>query len=177
MFDDFLRFFGEEPIPGEGPETAEAFVRSLGGRSFGGGMMFAIAEDDLPMWRENLSVAYGAQVEGLEPFAYDWMGNCFADGEGGVYVLELGTAQGFLTQAEVADFLADDVPNKTDDALLAPFWREWLESGGGHPEYNQCVGYKNPPFLGGEAEVSNLEISDLDVYWTVLGQVLAKARG
>lgn len=176
MFDKFMKFFGEEPVAGEGQETADAFVRALGGRLFGGGMMFAIAEGDLPMWKENLSVAYGSQIEAFHPFAYDWMGNCLVDSEGGVCVLELGTAQGYLTQVQVADFLAETVPNKTDDALLVPFWREWLKSSGGRPKYNQCVGYKVPPFLGGKAEVSNLELSDLDVYWTVLGQALAEVR-
>lgn len=55
-------------------------------------------------------------------------------------------------------------------------WNDWLASGGLHPTYGQCIGYKVPLFLGGKDDVSNLELSDLDVYWYAISQTLAKVR-
>jgi hypothetical protein len=41
--------------------------------------------------------------------------------------------------------------------------------------FNECVGYRTPLFLGGSDDVANLEISDIDVYWTIMGQLRLKA--
>jgi Domain of unknown function (DUF1851) len=35
----------------------------------------------------------------------------------------------------------------------------------------QCVGYQVPLFLGGKDSLENLEITDLDVYWSLSGQL------
>ncbi|WP_130812690.1 hypothetical protein [Olsenella sp. Marseille-P4559] len=148
MFDEFLSFFGEGPLPGGGPETAEAFVGSLGGRAFGGGLMFAIAAGDLPMWRGNVRAAYGGRAGGLSPFAYDWLGDCLAEGDGGVRILELGTGEVLATGMPVASFLAEEVPGAHDQCLFSPFWRDWLASGGARPSYGRCVGYRVPSSSG-----------------------------
>ncbi|MCP2517553.1 MAG: T6SS immunity protein Tdi1 domain-containing protein [Achromobacter mucicolens] len=37
--------------------------------------------------------------------------------------------------------------------------------------------YGIPLFLGGQDEVSNLELSDLDVYWHLLSQLIRQTRG
>jgi hypothetical protein len=39
------------------------------------------------------------------------------------------------------------------------------------------VGYRVPLFLGGSDTLENLEVTDLDVYWTICGQLrLAAAQ-
>ncbi|CAE6797130.1 hypothetical protein R75461_05007 [Paraburkholderia nemoris] len=42
---------------------------------------------------------------------------------------------------------------------------------------SQCVGYKRPLFLGGADELHNLELTDLDVYWTLSSQMIAQLSG
>ena len=37
-----------------------------------------------------------------------------------------------------------------------------------------CVGYKIPLFLGGNDEISNLEITDMEIYWGICGQLITK---
>jgi len=39
------------------------------------------------------------------------------------------------------------------------------------------MGYRKPLFLGGSDEVENLEVSDLDVYWHIMGQIIRKTKG
>jgi hypothetical protein len=34
-----------------------------------------------------------------------------------------------------------------------------------------CVGFRSPLFLGGQDSVDNLELTDLDVYWSLSGQL------
>jgi len=37
--------------------------------------------------------------------------------------------------------------------------------------------YKRPLFLGGSDTTDNLEISDLEVYWLLMGQLIRQAKG
>jgi hypothetical protein len=39
-------------------------------------------------------------------------------------------------------------------------------------DHNKCVGYKVPLFLGGEDEISNLDELDMEVYWSIIGQLM-----
>jgi hypothetical protein len=41
----------------------------------------------------------------------------------------------------------------------------------------ECVGYRKPLFLGGADNLTNVEMLDLDVYWTLTAQLIAKTRG
>jgi Domain of unknown function (DUF1851) len=58
-------------------------------------------------------------------------------------------------------------------ALAASFFASWARA---NPELlplgaMQCAGYKVPLFLGGKDSVDNLEIVDLEVYWSLSGQL------
>ena len=37
--------------------------------------------------------------------------------------------------------------------------------------HDQCVGYKVPLILGGRDEVDNLEVTDMEVYWSLSAQM------
>jgi hypothetical protein len=41
---------------------------------------------------------------------------------------------------------------------------------------SQCAGYKVPLFLGGKDSLENLEVIDLEVYWSLSGQLRDGAR-
>lgn len=49
-----------------------------------------------------------------------------------------------------------------------------------HPapvNFDECVGYKIPLFLGGDDHIGNLQSTDLDVYWTLTGRLRTTAIG
>ncbi|WP_431278627.1 T6SS immunity protein Tdi1 domain-containing protein [Leifsonia poae] len=37
--------------------------------------------------------------------------------------------------------------------------------------FDECVGYEVPLFLGGGDEIDNLQVADMEVYWTLTGQL------
>lgn len=52
-----------------------------------------------------------------------------------------------------------------DACLASSFYKQWKENNKNKDIQNgQCVGYKIPLFLGGTDDISNLELSDVDVY-------------
>jgi hypothetical protein len=54
---------------------------------------------------------------------------------------------------------------------------QWLAAHPAAIQFDECVGSKVPLFLGGVDGVENLDVTDLDVYWTLTGQLRVAALG
>ena len=117
-------------------------------------------------------------------FGFDWMGRQFAldlrqaeSDQAPVLLLEPGTGEALEIPVPFADF-HDTVAVEYSDAVFASaFFAEWKQGGGATPEFDQCIGYKTPLFLGGADAVDNLEVSDFEVYWSICGQLRTQAAG
>ena len=97
------------------------------------------------------------------------MGRSFAvdqrDGDGKelVVLLEIATLDMYYIGKDVAVFLNEVMPNRSEACLGVGRYREWLE---GHAPVGrmECGGYRIPLFLGGE-------VSDMEVYWDMTDQL------
>jgi hypothetical protein len=92
-------------------------------------------------------------------------------------MFELGTGHALQIPCNLETFHEDELVHYSEEALALSFFDRWLEAGGEPPRLEECVGYKEPLFLGGDDDLANLEVSDLDVYWHIVGQALAAVRG
>ncbi|MGV2288356.1 T6SS immunity protein Tdi1 domain-containing protein [Trinickia sp. YCB016] len=117
-------------------------------------------------------------------FALDWLGRVFAldsqrrAGDGlGVVMFEPGSGQALEIPCNLSSFHDEELCEYSDAALADDFYRRWLQAGGARPSFNQCVGYKRPLFLGGGDTLENLELVDIDVYWTISGRLISKLNG
>jgi len=118
------------------------------------------------------------------PFAYDWLGRLFAidctrmeEGAPAILMLEPGTGQALQIPCNLISFHENELIEYGEEALAVTFYKQWIENGGDAPMQNQCVGYKKPLFLGGKDVCENVEMVDLDVYWTITAQLIHKVRG
>ena len=159
-------------------------VDHLGGGSFNQGLYRVIRASDAGAWNAQVTVAFPDFASRITCFGFDWLGRVFAvdpkraeEGQPGVVMFEPGTGEALEVPCNIASFHDEELIEYRDAALASDFHQRWLNSGGGAPQYGQCVGYKKPLFLGGADEVSNLELSDLDVYWHLMGQLITKAKG
>jgi hypothetical protein len=192
MFEAFERSFAPDPdrmqetdgalsnltIPG----LNELFVR-FGGASFNNGLYRIIRASDVREWNARISLAFPNFAKQTTCFGYDWLGRVFAAdlerlerGQPGVLMLEPGTGKALRVPANVEAFHDDELIQDADSALAINFHKEWLAGGRAAPAYPECIGYKVPLFLGGADEIGNLELSDLDVYWNLMGQLIEKTR-
>lgn len=114
------------------------------------------------------------------PFGYDWLGRQFAldtgrqqAGQPLVLLLEPGTGEGLEIPLTFGAFHDEELVEYRDAALASGFFDTWAqEHGAALPlARGTCVGYRVPLFLGGRDSVENLEVIDLDVYWTTCGQL------
>jgi hypothetical protein len=113
------------------------------------------------------------------PFGYDWLGRQFAvdserleGGEPQVLLFEPGTGDVLEIPFSFAGF-HEQLDELREPALAGSFFARWAHA---NPELlplsaAQCVGYKVPLFMSGKDDLGNLEVVDLDVYWSVSGQL------
>jgi hypothetical protein len=118
------------------------------------------------------------------PFAYDWLGSQFAldsghfeDGEALVLILEPGTGEALEVPLSFAAF-HEQLHDYREPALAAEFFSAWAQANPSRVplQANECVGYRVPLFLGGKDTVDNLEAGDLEVYWSLCGQMRQSTR-
>ena len=155
----------------------------FGGGSFRSGVYRIIHPADLLEWQKRVDLAFPEFGNGLVCFGYDWLGRAFAldtrrseAGQPGILMLDLGAGEALEIPANLLEFHEGLLLEDDDVALASKFHRMWLKAGGVVPTHDRCIGYKIPLFLGGKDEIENLEESDLDVYWHIIGQVLIQVR-
>jgi hypothetical protein len=86
--------------------------------------------------------------------------------------MEPGTGQALEIPFGFESF-HENLNDLREPALAATFFSRWASANGGAIPlaHGACVGYKVPLFLGGQDTVDNLEVIDLEVYWSVCGQL------
>jgi len=141
-------------------------------------------QEDVARFTALATDAFPEFVGRISCFGADWLGRQFATDNGRtaagtplVLLLEPGTGEALEIPLDRVAFHEQELVDEPDAAVAYSFFEQWLAAGGSRPSYDQCIGYRQPLFLGGADEVSNLELSDLDVYWTISAQLLAKVRG
>ena len=139
--------------------------------------------DEMSKWTALVIDAFPKFKESAFCFSCDWLGRHFAIDFGRheqsqclILMLEPGTGQSLEIPATFQNFHNVELVEYQNEALASDFYRAWLMAGGAVPDMPQCIGYKKPLFLGGADDVSNLELTDMEVYWSVCGQLLAKTR-
>lgn len=167
----------------DNPQIRELLLH-FGGASFNNGLYKIMVENNMKTMQEFVVQAFPNFINRISGFAYDWLGRIFAldharqeGGSSAVVMLEPGTGQALEIPCNLTTFHNSELIHYAEEALATTFYKQWLLKGGVAPHYDQCVGYKKMLFLGGKDAVENLEQSDLDVYWTLCGQLIRKTRG
>lgn len=157
-----------------------AFAREFAGASFGSGLYRVHDDRSGPLALALIADAFPEFARRVCPFGYDWLGRQFAvdsariaGGQPQVLLLEPGTAEALEIPVSFSAFHDDELIEHADAALAHDFFEDWTAS---HAtalplRRDQCVGYRIPLFFGGRDTVENLEVGDLEVYWSIFGQL------
>jgi len=168
----------------EGRATGlSAFCRTYAGYSFERGLYRIHCVADMPKWTSIVTDAFPEFAQRVFCFACDWLGRHFAldksrvdEDQYLIVMLEPGTGHALEIPANFHDFHHQELVKYGNEALAIDFFESWLSSGGESPATSECIGYIKPLFVGGEDAIENLELTDMEVYWSILGQLLAKVR-
>ena len=173
MFSKFLDFFDkhiEYKIEGSPYET---LLNNFEGMEFGDGIFRLFNKKDLYKWSEIVTESYPEFKNKFDLFGYDWLGRCFGIDlrDRNILMFEIGTGEVLNIPCDILEFLNVEIPIYNDACLASTFYKEWIEYYGKKVKLNDCIGYKIPLFLGGEDGISNLEEIDMEVYWSITGQL------
>lgn len=159
------------------------FLSAHAGGSYEHGLYRIHAISDMRRWTEVAAEAFPEFRERIMCFGFDWLGRSFAidfarkaHDQFLVLMLEPGTGQALEIPTTFVDFHNQELVQYQNEALAVEFFNTWQTCGGKTPEFGQCIGYKKPLFLGGRDTVENLEVTDMEVYWSIAGQMLSKVR-
>lgn len=176
MFREFLTYFNKNDKLNYSGNFYNDFILQLGGKSFGKGLFNSFSKNNLKKWTEIVNEAYPEFKGMFMLFGYDWLGRCFGidlreNTQGEVLMFEIGTNDVLEIPCSFLDFLNEEMPSYSDACLSESFFYEWMDYSNEQLEYGTCAGYIVPLFLGGEDVVTNLEKSDMEVYWGVISQI------
>jgi hypothetical protein len=162
----------------------QEFFTAYAGAAFEGGLYRILWPTDLARWQERIDLAFPGYGDRVVCFGYDWGGRVFAldterleDGQAGVLLLEPGTGEILRIPSNLQTFHNRELIEFGEAALGTSFYEKWRANGGEAVDYDCCIGYRVPLFLGGVDDIENLEDSDLDVYWHIMGQLIQKIDG
>jgi hypothetical protein len=172
------------PVSATGTKELDELLTRFAGCSFNSGLYRLHQPSDIPQWNTIVGDAFPRFSGRIMCFGYDWLGRHFAlDSQrkekcgAAVTMFEPGTGEALEIPCNLVDFHNAELIDYHDAALASTFFKKWQAAGNPAPKFEQCVGYKRPLFLGGKDTVENLELSDLDVYWHLMGQLIRQAKG
>lgn len=173
MFENFCNFM--DVTAKEAIDSPEAFLKAFSGASFKNGLYRIHNIDEIPRWTAIVENAFPKYKGNILVFGYDWLGRQFAQNKqtGNILLFEPGTGEVLSIPADFVAFHDEEIAEYSEDSLASDFFEEWYGSASGSEiPHDKCVGYKVPLFLNGEDNITNLEISDMEVYWELMGQML-----
>lgn len=187
MLERFLdRYRVHEGRPGKLPlfgSPVSKIAAALGGCSFDAGLYRVFPAGEVAGRTALATEAFPEFAGRIQCFGMDWLGRLFAtDSSKGrktdpeLLLLEPGTGEALEIPVALSKFHDEELVDYADAVLAVDFYREWLAGGGMAPAMDECVGYRTPLFLGGVDDTTNLQICDVDVYWTLSAQILAQVR-
>lgn len=161
---------------------AELMLR-FGGCSFDKALYRVMTPSSIEGWNQTIECAFPDFDGRVQCFGYDWLGRIFAldsgtleEGYSGVVMFVPGTGQALEIPCNIVTFHDVELVEYREEALAVSFHTRWLAQGT-TPSYQECIGYRVPLFFGGKDVVDNLELTNLDVYWTLASQLIRKTRG
>jgi hypothetical protein len=117
-------------------------------------------------------------------FAFDWLGRNFvvsphrwSDQNPLIHLVDVGEGSVFEVPMGIAEFHDVELTEHAEDTLAVDWFLEWRAAHNNmRLEFNQCVGYRKPLFLGGTDADENLEIADVEVYWSLMSQIYGQVK-
>ena len=168
--------FDRTPLAGC-PGFAE-LAAECGGTVFGDGLVRVHSEGSARRVNPLIAEAFPDFPEQFQAIAQDWTGRQFAVGSrpgaryyGKLLLFEPASGEAFEIDADISALFNSEMISDPVTYLAADLFEDWRRAGGSLGGPNECVGFRVPLFLGGDGVVENLEVVDLEVYWSLFGQL------
>lgn len=160
--------------------TLHSVIKELGGRSFEQGAFRFHTFNSSAIWSNLLRSYFTEFNNNFYCFGYDWMGCMYGyslDEEPTVFIFDPADMDTREAVTNVEDFFNIDLVKYKEDTLLTGKFnsvKKLLHINS--LEYDKCLGYKVPLFLGGEDKEDNFDKWDLEVYWEIQHKIYEQIK-
>jgi hypothetical protein len=157
------------------PEVLQNCFRDMGGATLANGFYRFHSPSSAQAGNARCARLVSGFAGNFYCFAFDWFGRELAidlrKPDGDVIVVDPGGGE-YLRSDEPFSSWHDCVAGE-EDPLAYPYYLEWREANpdAGPVGFDQCIGYLVPLFLGGVDEISNLALTDREVYFEICVQL------
>jgi hypothetical protein len=188
MYERFLASFppddNERPsdFPAGALEDIPGFREICGvgaGKSFGNGIVRIHSKAQIGQAARLIEEAF-PECSGAIPIAKDWLGRQYVVPGGRrstLMLIEPGSGDVFEVDCGIEELFNTEMPADPVTYLASDLFIDWTSVSDEVVPCGKCVGFKVPLFLGGAGAVENLEISDEEVYWSLIGQMRSSITG
>jgi hypothetical protein len=157
------------------PRSERDWLGQHAGATLESGLLRFHNENSYTLVINDVRARYG---DGFRPFCFDWMGRQLAlTTAGDTAVLDIGWNDVLVADVSLAEFFGAVLEEEGEDLVRADLWDEWRLEDAVALEFDECVGYKVPIFLGGADATANLERTNLGVYWGITSQLAIGVAG
>lgn len=177
MFDKFLEYVHDDKM-GVPCQSVDEFLERTAGKVFLNGLYTIFKKEDAEKWNRIIGEYFPDSKGNFSALGHDWMGKAFviANGSNMIYMFDPEERKCYATDMDLAAF-HDELADDTDGMLAAEYFRQWAAK---NPHktirYGECVGLIVPLCLGGRDEIDNLEVIDMEVYWTMTLDIQCAAK-
>ncbi len=198
MLERFIAAYGPGTAhpqgPGQFPDEFTALATGMpevmsrfGGYTFRDGLYRLHTAASARIADERVREAWPARFAGRTAcFGFNWRGDQFSldplrpdeDGEPQVMFYDFGTGDAWEVPATFLGFHDEILVDTAETAVEVSGFEQWRQQYPGMVPlaHEACVGYRVPLYLGGEDDLSNAEVSDVDVYMSMVAGIASGIR-
>lgn len=161
------------------PDDLFEVLSQHGGCTFNKGLYRVHSFQTSTKWSFIIASYFNDYQNMIYPFAFDWMGRHFCTSIKGDYIFmfDPATYEVFQLQQTIIDFHKINTEEDMDSLFSMNFFKQvLLHLNQQETKYDECLGYKVPLFLGGNDNIDNYEIWNIEVYWEICKQLYFKVK-
>jgi hypothetical protein len=189
MFEKFINNFevtisqneeNDKELLNLNPDSLFELLELHGGKTLNNGLYRVHTFKSSIQWASIIGQYFNGHKSKIYPYGFDWMGRQFCisrDCNKLQIMFDISTIEYFELEQELELLHDEDFVNETESMLSSDLFIQVLKFCNRESiEYNECLGYKVPLFLGGADNIENYSIIDIEMYWDMQYQLYEKVR-
>lgn len=173
-----------DPTPWGAPSRLASpsidFLRNYAGTTFSNGVYRLHNRETGRYSQENAELAFPDIKDFILVFGFDWRGKQYSFDLGNPnQILQLDVAEGnyYSVDVDFKKFHEKVLIKHKEETLNIDIYTKWQAYiNSTSLLHTECIGFNIPLFLNGMDDFSNMEKTDLDVYWSINAMLLRSVK-